>query len=483
MSNTDFPVVITPAGVQPTPPATIRASIDQQVTATNPGYTSTLPGSLVEDVLSTEVAGVAQCDSARVEVLNSLTTLGSNDFLTAQQGQIFIGPGSAPGVPTNTSVSVVFSAVDENTSDPLPGQVIPIGFTVSDGIYQYVVQDGGVTASDGQTLPLYCIAVAPGSWAVPTNTVSQLITQAPPGVALTCFNPEPGVAGLAAAETSAQYRARVLQAQQAVGLGLTTLLKTLLGEVPGVQQRLVSVRQQPTGWEIIVGGGDPYLVAGEIMDAGINIAGLVGSTLAITNITNANPGVITTALNHGYTTGQAFEASGIVGMTPLNGVPLTATVIDEKHFSIGVDTTSYPAYVSGGVIEPNLRNVTASISDQPDIYTVIFVAPPAQTVTMVVTWDTTSPNFTSQAAVAALASPALAAYVNAIEVGGPISLVVLGTTFAAAVSSVLDVSTISELEFAVSINGVSTSPTGSLVIGDPESYFQTAASSIVVQEA
>ena len=53
--------------------------------------------------------------------------------------------------------------------------------------------------------------------------------------------------------------------------GTTQLLKTLLGQVPGVQQRLVSTRKKSTGWEVIVGGGDPYLVAYAIYDSGLNI--------------------------------------------------------------------------------------------------------------------------------------------------------------------------------------------------------------------
>ena len=479
----NFPVVITSAGVQPTPPATILAALIASVTATNPGITFSLPGSLIEDISSTDVAAIAECDQARVETLNSISPYAANDFMLLELGQIYIGPGAAPGVPTNTSVSVVFTALDPNTSAPIAGLVIPVGFTVSDGTYQYVVQDGGVTASNGQTLPLYCIATVAGSWAVPSGTVTTLITAEPPGVNLTCSNTTPGVAG-AVAETAEQFRARVLQAGQAVSTGLATTLKTLLGQVPGVQQRLISVLQQPGGfWEVIVGGGDPYLVAGAIYDSGVNIAGLVGSTLSITAITNANPGQITTATNHGYSNGQVAEASGIVGMTELNGVPFTVTVVDEKNFTIGINTTGYTAYVSGGVLTPNLKNVAPNISDPPDIYTVPFVDPPQQTVTIAVSWNTTQPNFVSQAAVAQLAAPAIADYINSITVGGPISLLILGETFAAAVASVLDPETISVLTFTVSINGVSTSPTGQLILGDSESYFFSTTAGIAVSQA
>ena len=479
----DIPVVVTAAGATPTPPASLLANLLASVSSTNPGYTANLPGSLIEDISSTDIGALIITDSARVETINSLTPYGANDFLLSQLGQIYIGPGSAPGIPTNTSVPVIITAIDTATSAPLPGLIIDIGFTVSDGTYQYIVQDGGVTDSDGVTPALFCLATVAGSWAVATNTVTQIVTEQPTGVTLSCTNSTPGVAG-AAAETAEQYRARVFQGGQAVCTGLTTLLKTALGVVSGVQQRLISVRQQTGGWEVIVGGGDPYEVAGAIMASGLNIAGLVGSILAVTNITQANPGKVTTDLNHGFSTGQQIVMNDIVGMTPLNGETLTIAVVDEKNFTIGVNTTVLPAYVSGGVVTPNLRNNTVNISDPPDIYGVTFVGPPAQNVTIAITWNTTESNFVSQAAVAQLASPAIAAYINAITVGAPISLVVLGTTFAAAVASVLDPETISELNWAVSINGIATSPEAGtqLIFGDPESYFQTTNSGITVNQ-
>ena len=60
MSNTDFdiPVVVTAAGAQPTPPATLLADLIAQVSATNPGYTANLPGSLIENISSTDVGAL-----------------------------------------------------------------------------------------------------------------------------------------------------------------------------------------------------------------------------------------------------------------------------------------------------------------------------------------------------------------------------------------------------------------------------------------
>lgn len=478
-----FPLVITTAGPQPTPPAVIQATLIALVQSAVPGITFSLPGSLIEDISSTEVYGLAEIDSARVETINSLTTMGANAFLLLALGQLFIGPGSAPGVPTNTSVFVQFVVVD-SMSNPVPGYVIPVGFTVSDGTYQYVVQDGGVTDSSGTSPALFCLATIPGSWAIATGAVSQIVSSVPTGYLISCFNPAPGIPGNPDAETEEAYRARVNQALQSVSTGTTAYLKTLLNQVPGVQARLISTLQQTGGgWEIIVGGGDPYLVAGAIFASGLDISTLVGSTLAITNITRANPGVVTTALNHGYSNGQDVTLSQIVGMTPLNGVTVDATVISEKTFSIGIDTTGFPAYISGGICSPNLRNQTPNITDPPNEYAIPFVSPPQQTVTIAVSWNTTLANFVSQASVSQLAGPAIIDYVNSILVGAPMSVLELNVAFMTAVASILDPTTISALTFSVSINGIPTAPVGQLIFGDPESFLFCAPGSVTVTQA
>lgn len=71
------------------------------------------------------------------------------------------------------------------------------------------------------------------------------------------------------------------------------------------------------------------------------------STKVITAITKANPGVITSA-SHGFSTGNKLYLAGIGGMTQLNGQVVTATVINANTFSIGIDTTNYTTYTSGG---------------------------------------------------------------------------------------------------------------------------------------
>ena len=484
MSSTDIPVIVTSSGAQPTPPATLLATLTTSVAALAPRITQDLPLTLIEDITSTDVGALVICDTARVEAINSVTPYGANDFVLAQLGQIYLGPGSAPAVPTNTSVTVEFTVLNASNSTPAAGYTIPIGFTVSDGIYQYIVQDGGVTNSNGQA-SLFCQSPTVGTWSVTPNSVVNIVTSVPIQWTMTCTNPLAGNTSTVA-ETAEQYRARVIQGGQAISQGMFTKLKTLVGLVPGVTQRLISVLQQSGGgWEVIVGGGDPYLVAGAIADALFDISTLVGSVLNVTGITQANPGVVTLDKNHGYANGQVFQIAGALGMLGINGVNLTATVVNEKQLSVGINTTGYPAWTSGGVVTPNFRNVSVNIQDYPDVYTVDFVIPPAQTVTMNVSWNTTQSNFVLGASVAQLAAPALAAYINSIVVGQPINLLVAAETFTASVAGILLPYQISVLTFTVLINGVVTAPQSGteLVNGDPESYFTATTGSISVLQA
>src|ERR1019366_3217134 len=250
LMESELPTVMTASGLQPIPPATILQNLLAAVAATNPGYTANLPGTLIEDISSTDVASIVEMDSFRVELLNSITPYGANAFLLNQLGQIY----GTPQIPaTVTSVNNVFNGP--------PGYVIPVGFIVSDGTYQYSVQNGAIISGDGNSLPTTCFATVPGSWAIPAGTVTQLVTSVPTGYAITVDNPLPGTPAIAA-EDESDYRVRVLQSGLSASQGMPRFLKTLVGNVPGVQQRLISVvLQTGGGWEIIVGGGDASQVA------------------------------------------------------------------------------------------------------------------------------------------------------------------------------------------------------------------------------
>ena len=72
------------------------------------------------------------------------------------------------------------------------------------------------------------------------------------------------------------------------------------------------------------------------------------SPVAITAATQANP-VQITAANHGFTTGDRVRHGGVSGMTQLNGVEATVTVVNSSTYTLdGVNGTGFSAYTSGG---------------------------------------------------------------------------------------------------------------------------------------
>ena len=460
---------ITSAGAIPASPTDLLNEELAVATALSPGLTANLPGSLIEDMASTAAGALTVQDQAFVDLINSISPLTANSFILAQLGAVY---GVQRGVGANTSVYVTFSGN--------PGFVINKGFTVSDGSYQYVVQDGGIIGTSGQSAALYCLATVSGSWAVPIGTVTQIITSVPSTYTITCTNQVAGVPGVSA-QTLESYQAQVIQAGLATAQGVPTFIRTQLENISGVQPNLISIRTPNAGqWEVICGGGDPYQVANAIYQSVPDISVLVGSTLHANAITKANPGVVTTDLNHGYSTGQVVTIADS-NPSSYNGT-YTITVIDEKTFSIGVNTTSYATYIGGGVITPNLRNVTVSITDYPDTYTIVFVNPPVQTVQVTVTWNSISTNLISPTAISQLATPAIVSYINSISVGQPINTFELQDAFQNAVEAILDISQISKINFVVAINGIDTAPvSGTLLIyGDPESYFSTSNSLVSV---
>jgi len=467
-----LPVNFGPEGPQPTSPAALQQQLLAGVSAEQPGYTAALPGILIEDISSTCVGALVLVDAYRVELLNSLAPLTANQFTLIQLGNIY---GVTQVGASFTSVYVVFTGT--------VGFNIGEGFLVGDGTYQYSVQDPVVIPASCTTGPVFCLATTPGIWAVPVNTVTQLATTPPSTITLSVTNPATGVPGTGS-ETVESFQAGVMQAGLAASQGMTTYLKTQLRNVPGVQSRLVSARQN-SGWEILVGGGDPYAVANAIFESLFNINDLVPSTILVTGITQAVLGVVTTAINHGLTNGQSnVFITGVVGMTSANGGPYTVQVISPNSFTFGVNTSGFGAYVSGGSITPNARNVSISIHDYPDTYVIPIVVPLQQTVTMTVTWNTNSPNYVNPASISQYAAPALVNYVNSIAPGQPMNVFVMNTIFQEAVAPVLDSSLLDRLVFSVAASGVTINPSAGtgLLVGDPESYFFATAAGIVINQ-
>lgn len=447
-----------------TPPATLAAEAFAIAQGLAPGITS-LPANLIGDMNATSAGSLSVAQQALVDLVNSVSPYTANAPILYQLGNVY---GVQQGVGSNTSVYVVFSGT--------PGFVINVGFTVSDGTYQYTVQDGGVVGSAGVSASLYCLATTAGSWAIPANSVTQIITSVPSGIALTCDNPTVGLPG-ASAQSLQAYQAQVIQAGQAVGTGMSTLLKTALQNVPGVQSNLLSIQQVSGGWEVIVGGGDPYEVANAIYQSLFNINDLKGSqgfigtgsisgtTLNISAVTSGTLAVGSVVAGTGVTFGTTITAFG-------SGSGGTGTYTVNKS-----QTTSSTTITTGGSTE------IVSINDFPDTYNITFVVPVQQVVGITVTWNTIpGTNLISNNVVTSLIQPPIIEYINGIYVNQPISLLELQDIFQAAVSSILQPTSISRLTFALTIDGNTAAPESNHVViyGNAEGYFYTQASNITV---
>jgi hypothetical protein len=482
-----LPLIMTPQGLQPQSPVDLRAQLVASVATTNPDYTDNLPGSLVEDICSTDIAACVQSDSFLVDLINSITPNGANPFLLNQFGILY---GLQPQAATNTSVYVTFFGP--------PGFIIVQGFIVGDGTNQYIVQDGGIIGSDGQSLPFYAVSPTPGTWTVPEGSVTQLFTSVPANVAetLAVTNLSDGLPATTG-EAITDYRARVMTAGLASSTGMSRYMKTILAQVPGVVTRLVSARQDPVSgnYIVIVGGGDPYQVAYAIWKAIFWTGGLIYAPINISQISSTNPAVVTTANNHNLITGMVETINGVHGtgaMLSINGKTYPITVIDSKNFSVPFDATPPGCtYLIGGNVSPNPIVEEVTIVDYPDAYLIPYVIPPQDSVTLTVTWQTDSPNYIANSAVANVAGPALQDYINSLPAGTtPINIYDMTAIFLDSLSGILPAEAITVLNFSVGIYnnpslpavGVEPLPGTGVIYGDPNSYFYAQLSDITITE-
>lgn len=72
----------------------------------------------------------------------------------------------------------------------------------------------------------------------------------------------------------------------------------------------------------------------------------------VSAVTKANPGSVT-AVAHGFSTGDEVGFLSVGGMTELNGNGYTITVVDVDTFTIGVDSSAFTTYTSGGKVYLN----------------------------------------------------------------------------------------------------------------------------------
>lgn len=88
----------------------------------------------------------------------------------------------------------------------------------------------------------------------------------------------------------------------------------------------------------------------------------------IIGITQANPGVVTTGSDHDLNTGDTVQFVNMSGMTELEGITSTITVLSPTTFSILLDTTAFGAFVSGSYLQHG--NITNIMQANPGVVTV-----------------------------------------------------------------------------------------------------------------
>lgn len=333
--STSLPLIMTAQGPQATSADALRAAVINSASELSPGYT-VLPAGLIEDLSSTCIAAVDLMDKARVDAVNSVTPYGANEFILAQLAQTF---GFTQGTPTNASVYLLF------TGDA--GYVLPVGFTVSDGTYSYVLVDGGVIQSNGVSGLLYAICTVNAQFSIPAATVTQIKSSVPTPYTLTVSNPEAGIPAQAA-ESVDSFRYRTISSFGIASTGTPQAIKSALNNIFGAVPRLISVSYPGSGQiKVVCGGGDPYAVATAILNNAPDISALVGSSITSRNISvtlfdnpdqynityvnpaqiNATVSVIWNTLLPNFTAGQGVNQAGATAIANfINTIPVGAPI-------------------------------------------------------------------------------------------------------------------------------------------------------------
>lgn len=101
-----------------------------------------------------------------------------------------------------------------------------------------------------------------------------------------------------------------------------------------------------------------------------SLAGLHGTSITVTGITQADPAVVTAA-GHGLSTDDEIFIEGVVGMEEINDRIFQVEVLDANSFElIGIDSTNYTAYSSGGTAYRTFAEVTSGTPSEANPNTV-----------------------------------------------------------------------------------------------------------------
>jgi len=100
-------------------------------------------------------------------------------------------------------------------------------------------------------------------------------------------------------------------------------------------------------------------------DLGKTIGAITTIVPSISAATKASPCAITTAAAHGLATGDIVVIKDVAGMTELNDVEYTFTKTAATTGTLGVDSSAYTTYASGGYLSKRLYNDLAATMYAP----------------------------------------------------------------------------------------------------------------------
>ena len=97
-------------------------------------------------------------------------------------------------------------------------------------------------------------------------------------------------------------------------------------------------------------------------------AGSTGPRYNITNVTSANPAVVTTSTAHGYSDGDKVQIQDIEGMTQINDKQFTIDNVTSTTFELkGENSTGYTTYSSGGIVRRVLSDIKVDAFRSADV--------------------------------------------------------------------------------------------------------------------
>ena len=152
-------------------------------------------------------------------------------------------------------------------------------------------------------------------------------------------------------------------------------------------------------------------------------------------------------------------------------------LIGEAIFKSGLDISTFKQSATES------RNFSRFIVDYPDTYKIDFVRPFSRQVSITATYSLLTVSIVPDSSITEAAQPALSNYINNLAIGYNINLLELNEIFKEAIRGIgVDTQFLSNLEFSVSINGISVNPIvgTQLIAQDEEAYFSCNPSAVSV---